>query len=80
MAYYGAVSSLERAHLVLRGHQPGFEGEGGWMPLPITGSPASDYFGSNDRNYWGLMAVSNNGQKWTIKSMVDGDTIPFSGQ
>jgi hypothetical protein len=31
VAYYGAVSSLERAHLVLRYQDGGFEGSGGWL-------------------------------------------------
>ena len=80
IAYYGAISSLERSYLILRWHQPGFEGEWWWGANNANYGPLSDQYEKNSKKYWGIMSVGDNGQKWEIKSMIpSGTTIPFSG-
>lgn len=78
IAYYGAVSSLERSYLILRGHKPGFEWEWWWIG-PDNYWPLSDYNNKNDKNYWGIMTVAGNGQKWTISNRNSWGAIPESG-
>lgn len=54
-AYYGAVSSVERAQLVLRYKEPGFEGTG-WRIGPNNVGPQSDH---NNNDMWQLWQTRN---------------------
>ncbi len=66
-AYYGAISSLERANLALRYHYPGFEGSGGNMDGIWVG-PISD----QDLTKFGRLNNGSNGMIWQILSMSNG--------
>ncbi len=80
IAYYGAVSSLERSYLVLRWHQAGFEWEWWWGANNSNYGPNSDWYEKDNKVYWGIMSVGDNGQKWEIKNMIpNGTTVPLSG-
>ncbi|MBS8122235.1 hypothetical protein [Candidatus Vampirococcus lugosii] len=73
IAYYGAISSLERGNLALRYRDAGFEGSGGWTGTTDFG-PNSDHL----KNDYGRLATQNNSMYWEIKSR-EGITIPSAG-
>lgn len=64
VAYYGAISSLERAQLALKNKLPGFEGSG-WYISWSNRWPKSDY----KTGAFGFINSKNtNGISWTISS------------
>ncbi|MEF2175479.1 MAG: hypothetical protein V3575_03310 [Candidatus Absconditabacteria bacterium] len=76
IAYYGAVSSIERANLILRHHTAGFEGSGGWL--------GDTKFGPNSDTFSGAYGVlyspnTRNGISRSISSLNTGGTIPKEG-
>ncbi len=63
-AYYSAVSSLERAELVLRYRSPWFQGSGGWI-----GSETFGFTGDSQLTGFSYVSKDNqNGLRWEIKS------------
>ena len=72
IAYYGAMSALERGVLVTRYHEPGFSGSGGRMGITSYG-PASDQRVSN----FGRISTAPGGMGWSISSAVS--RIPLTG-
>ena len=71
-AYYAAVSSLERAELVLRYRLPGYEGSGGRLGADSYGT-AIDH-----RPTFAFGPEAENGALWDIRSRTT--TIPSSGE
>ncbi|MFA7298675.1 MAG: hypothetical protein WC010_03465 [Candidatus Absconditabacterales bacterium] len=69
MAYYGAISAVERAELGLRYRAPGFVGSGGFLGTGWYG-PASDYTPE-------LLSGVQQGFRWTINSRTH--SIPNIG-
>ncbi len=74
MAYYAAVSSVERAQLVLKYHQPWFEGSGGRLGS-LTYGPVSDQLIDHP---FGFVTQWPNGLKREIISRTS--TLPGLGQ
>lgn len=72
-AYYGALGGIERAQLVLKYHQPWFEGSWGRIDDQSIGW-ATDYKIPN----LGRMSQPWNGLSWSIRSRTS--QIPSSGQ
>ena len=65
VAYYWAISSIERAELVLRYHTAWFEGSWGW-------EASNDFWPSSDKkiaNFW-LLSKAQNWMWWEIKSRI----------
>ena len=72
-AYYGAIASVERAELVLRGHTAWFEWSWGWVGNNNYGND-SDHNSNliNQKYFWKLAMKSFwNGIFWSIKSMTN---------
>ncbi len=69
MAYYGAVSAIERAELSLKYRQPGFEWSWGFLWLTWYG-PLSDYTPD-------LFSWTDKGFIWNVRSRTN--TIPSPG-
>lgn len=58
-AYYAAISSLERAELVLRYRSPGYEGNGGWLGTSSYGNaidhkPAFSLWEAENGSFWNI--------------------------
>ncbi len=71
IAYYGAISSIERAELVLRYHVAWFGGSWWWI-WSTDIWPSSDWKISN---FW-LLSKWNNWILWQIHSRVNWNTLP----
>ncbi len=83
-AYYGAISSLERANLALRYHYPGFEGS--WWKIdntvigPISDQDLSRYGRLNNGANWMVWQISSM-SNWNIpsdKGNIDPDFVTSS--
>jgi len=70
-AYYGAIAGVERAELVLRGHEAWFEWSGGWINGNTYGNQ-SDYDKIISKQKFGFLAFTGfwNWVFWQIKSMT----------
>lgn len=71
-AYYGAIAGVERANLILKYKQPGFEWSG-WYFWTTKFGPPSDYI----TGAFGSVSTGSNGISWQITSRTN--TIPSSG-
>lgn len=71
IAYYGAISSVERAKLVLKYHQPWFEWSGWWLWTTAIW-PWSDKINT----WFSLISSQNNWMWYDIKSILTGWSIP----
>ncbi|MFA5747777.1 MAG: hypothetical protein WC872_01555 [Candidatus Absconditabacterales bacterium] len=72
-AYYGAISSIQRAQLVMDNKKPGFVGSGGFFGNNKFG-PQSDQFSGDFGNY----TKEGNGLRWEITESRT-NSIPISG-
>jgi len=75
-AYYSAVSSLERAELVLRYRQPWFQGTGGWNGDVSYGNEV-DYKPTSDFSY--ISDENQNWLHWKIESRSRQIPAPWEG-
>lgn len=73
-AYYWALAGIERAHLILKYKQPGFEWSWGFLQWTTFG-PQSDILTGN---LW-LLTSSSNGFAWTITSRTTRIPWPWQG-
>ncbi len=72
MAYYGAVSSVERGMLSLRYHGPGFEAKSGFK------DGQSMWNTTDTTDDLGRLGDPNSAMDWSVKSRTD--IIPLTGQ
>jgi len=75
IAYYWAISSIERAELVLRYHTAWFEWSWGWLWTTPIG-PSSD---KKIENFW-LLSKWDNWILRNIKSKLKSNTLPNEGE
>ncbi|MFZ2150875.1 MAG: hypothetical protein WAZ12_03865 [Candidatus Absconditicoccaceae bacterium] len=73
VAYYGAISAVERGELVLKYKGPGFVGSGGWLDQDVFGKSSDTVLSG-----FSILLNDRNGMLWEINSRTN--RIPNIGE